>query len=126
MGLISLFLIFYSFFVNRITTLLNYTLKNIVLQHNFTNAVIYKTSAEQPHIAFLGYGRFFYINGYLKYINAATGRIHPDLLPLATETGRFVSKNPNCQNMSRSGADDIGVRNFITAQEGKILLSLDF
>ncbi len=67
-----------------------------------------------------------YIDGYRKYINSATGRLHPDLLPLATETGRFASKNPNCQNMPRAGADDIGVRNFITAPEGKILLSLDF
>ncbi|QAT49554.1 bifunctional 3'-5' exonuclease/DNA polymerase [Caproiciproducens sp. NJN-50] len=67
-----------------------------------------------------------YIDGYLKYVNTATGRIHPDLLPLATETGRFASKNPNCQNMPRAGADDIGVRNFITAPEGKLLLSLDF
>jgi DNA polymerase-1 len=38
-----------------------------------------------------------YIDGYFKYINSATGRLHPDLLPLATETGRFASKNPNCQ-----------------------------
>ncbi|MDR2044178.1 MAG: bifunctional 3'-5' exonuclease/DNA polymerase [Clostridium sp.] len=67
-----------------------------------------------------------YIDGYLRYVNNATGRIHPDLMPLATETGRFASKNPNCQNMPRAGADDIGVRNFITAPEGKILLSLDF
>lgn len=73
-----------------------------------------------------------YIDGYMKYINSATGRLHPDLLPLATETGRFASKNPNCQNMPRAatgapcGADDIGVRNFITAPEGKTLLSLDF
>ncbi|GHU82494.1 hypothetical protein AGMMS50284_4450 [Clostridia bacterium] len=67
-----------------------------------------------------------YIDGYLKYINSETGRIHPDLMPLATETGRFASKNPNCQNMPRAGADDIGVRNFFVAPEGKILLSLDF
>jgi DNA polymerase-1 len=67
-----------------------------------------------------------YIDGYLRYINTATGRIHPDLLPLATETGRFASRSPNCQNMPRAGADDIGVRNFIVAPEGKILLSLDF
>ena len=67
-----------------------------------------------------------YIDGYLKYINSATGRLHPDLLPLATETGRFVSRSPNCQNMPRAGADDVGVRNFIAAPEGKILLSLDF
>jgi DNA polymerase-1 len=67
-----------------------------------------------------------YIDGYLRHINSATGRIHPDLLPLATETGRFASRSPNCQNMPRAGADDIGVRNFITAPEGKSLLSLDF
>lgn len=67
-----------------------------------------------------------YIDGYLKHINSATGRIHPDLLPLATETGRFASRSPNCQNMPRAGADDIGVRNFIVAPEGKVLLSLDF
>ena len=67
-----------------------------------------------------------YIDGYLKYVNTATGRIHPDLMPLATETGRFASKNPNCQNMPRGGADDVGVRNFIVAPEGKVLLSLDF
>lgn len=67
-----------------------------------------------------------YIDGYARYINSATGCIHPDLMPLATETGRFASKNPNCQNMPRAGADDIGVRNFIAAPEDKILLSLDF
>lgn len=67
-----------------------------------------------------------YIDGYMRYINSATGRIHPDLMPLATETGRFASKNPNCQNMPRAGADDVGVRNFIAVPEGKILLSLDF
>ena len=67
-----------------------------------------------------------YIDGYIKYISNATRRLHPDLLPLTTETGRFASKNPNCQNMPRSGNDDVGVRNFITAPEGKLLLSLDF
>ena len=67
-----------------------------------------------------------YIDGYIKYINSATKRIHPDLMPLATETGRFASKNPNCQNMPRAGADDVGVRNFIVAPEGKVLLALDF
>ncbi|MDL2318168.1 bifunctional 3'-5' exonuclease/DNA polymerase [Eubacteriales bacterium OttesenSCG-928-A19] len=66
-----------------------------------------------------------YITGYMQHINAATGRIHPDLLPLATETGRFASRNPNMQNMPRAGNDDIGVRNFLIAPEGSVLLSLD-
>jgi len=74
----------------------------------------------------LGKVKSTYIDGYISYINPATGRIHPGMLPLATETGRFASKNPNCQNMPRAGDDSIGVRNFITVPEGKILLSLDF
>jgi DNA polymerase-1 len=66
-----------------------------------------------------------YVEGYKKHINNATGRIHADLMPLATETGRFAARNPNMQNMPRAGADDIGVRNFFIAPEGKVLLSLD-
>jgi DNA polymerase-1 len=67
-----------------------------------------------------------YVDGYLQHINSATGRIHADLMPLATETGRFAARKPNLQNMPRAGADDIGVRNFFIAPEGKVLLSLDF
>lgn len=67
-----------------------------------------------------------YIDGYGKHINPATGRIHADLMPLATETGRFAARRPNLQNMPRAGADDVGVRNFFIAPEGKVLLSLDF
>lgn len=66
-----------------------------------------------------------YIDGYRAHINTATGRIHPDLLPLATETGRFAARRPNLQNMPRAGNDDIGVRDFFIAPQGKVLLSLD-
>ena len=67
-----------------------------------------------------------YIDGYLQHVNSATGRIHPDLLPLATETGRFASRNPNLQNCPRKDNDPIGVRSFIVAPRGHVLLSLDF
>jgi len=67
-----------------------------------------------------------YIDGYLTHINTATGRIHPDLMPLGTETGRFASRNPNLQNCPRKDNDPVGVRNFIAAPEGSILVSLDF
>lgn len=67
-----------------------------------------------------------YIDGYMEHINEATGRIHADLMPLATETGRFAARKPNLQNMPRADSDEIGVRNFIIATEGKALLSLDF
>ncbi len=67
-----------------------------------------------------------YIDGYLNYVNSATGRIHPDLVPLGTETGRFAARNPNMQNCPRKTNDPIGIRNFIVADEGKVLMSLDF
>jgi len=66
-----------------------------------------------------------YIDGYAKFINTATDRIHADLLPLATETGRFACRKPNLQNCPRAGADEVGVRNFIIAPDGKVLLALD-
>lgn len=67
-----------------------------------------------------------YIDGYLQHINIATGRIHPDLMPLGTETGRFAARNPNLQNCPRKDNDPVGVRSFIVAPEGRVILSLDF
>ncbi len=67
-----------------------------------------------------------YIDGYMKWINPATGRIHPDLLPMGTDTGRFAARRPNLQNMPRKGSDPIGVRNFVTAPEGTSFLDFDF
>jgi DNA polymerase I-like protein with 3'-5' exonuclease and polymerase domains len=54
-----------------------------------------------------------YSVGYVKYINPATGRIHPDLLPLATETGRFAARNPNCQNCFDPETEILTTRGFI-------------
>ena len=67
-----------------------------------------------------------YIDSYFKHLNSATRRIHPDLFPLGTETGRFASRNPNLQNCPHKDNDPIGVRNFFIAPKGKILMSLDF
>lgn len=67
-----------------------------------------------------------YIDGYLSHINEATGCIHPEFMPLGTETGRFAVRNPNLQTCPRKTNDPIGVRNFIKASEGNVLMSLDF
>ncbi|MCM1528816.1 MAG: bifunctional 3'-5' exonuclease/DNA polymerase [Alistipes sp.] len=67
-----------------------------------------------------------YIDGYLKYINSTTGRIHPDFFALSTETGRMNCRNPNLQNCPRKSNDPIGVRNFIKAPKNHLILSLDF
>ena len=67
-----------------------------------------------------------YIDGYLKYLNPVTGCIHPELFALSTDTGRMNCRNPNAQNMPRKTNDPIGVRNFIKAPKGCLILSLDF
>lgn len=67
-----------------------------------------------------------YIDGYLSHVNTATGRIHPDLMPLGTETGRFACRNPNIQNLSYGDKDPIGVRNFIVAPQGMVIVELDY
>lgn len=67
-----------------------------------------------------------YIDGYMKYINPVTGRIHPDMFALSTDTGRMSCRNPNAQNMPRKTNDPVGVRNFIMAPQGALILSLDF
>jgi len=67
-----------------------------------------------------------YIDGYQKCINSATGRIHPDLLPMGTDTGRFAARRPNLQNMPRKGGDPVGVRQFIVATPGSTFLDFDF
>ena len=67
-----------------------------------------------------------YIDGYLKHINPVTGCIHPEMFALSTDTGRMNCRNPNAQNMPRKTNDPIGVRNFIKAPDGCLILSLDF
>ena len=67
-----------------------------------------------------------YIDGYSKWINTATGKIHPDLMPMGTDTGRFASRKPNLQNMPRKGGDPIGVRQFVVAPAGSSFLDFDF
>ena len=67
-----------------------------------------------------------YLDGYLRHVNNATGRIHPDLMPLGTETGRFAARNPNLQNMPRKGSDPIGIRNLLIAPAGCAVMELDY
>ena len=67
-----------------------------------------------------------YIDGYLKHLNAVTGNIHPNMYAHSTDTGRFNCNQPNCQNMPRKTNDPIGVRSFITAPEGHLIVSCDY
>jgi DNA polymerase-1 len=67
-----------------------------------------------------------YIDGFLKTINTETNRIHANVFPLGTDTGRFAYRNPNLQTNPRKDNDPIGVRNFFRAKDGYVLLDFDF
>ena len=54
-----------------------------------------------------------YIDGYLKYINSATDRIHPDFFALSTETGRMNCRNPNLQNCFDEKTEILTQRGFV-------------
>lgn len=74
----------------------------------------------------LGKIKSTYIDGYSKYLNSVTHRVHPDMFALSTDTGRFNCTKPNCQNMPRKTNDPVGIRNFVKAPDGKVIISLDF
>ena len=74
----------------------------------------------------LGKIKSTYIDGYSKYLNSVTQRVHPDMFALSTDTGRFNCTKPNCQNMPRKTNDPVGIRNFVKAPDGKVINSLDF
>ena len=48
------------------------------------------------------------------------------MFALSTDTGRFNCTKPNCQNMPRKTNDPVGIRNFVKAPDGKVIISLDF
>ncbi len=67
-----------------------------------------------------------YITGYIKYVSPVTGCIHPNFFALSTDTGRFSCNSPNLQNCPRKTNDPVGVRNFIKAPEGHLIVSCDY
>ena len=54
-----------------------------------------------------------YIDGYFSHINDETYRIHPDFMPLGTETGRFAARNPNLQNCFDDRTEILTRRGFV-------------
>lgn len=67
-----------------------------------------------------------YIKGYNRYRSEVTNCIHPDMFALSTETGRMSCSHPNAQNMPRKTNDPVGVRSFIKAPEGQVIVSCDY
>lgn len=63
-----------------------------------------------------------YGENIVELVHPKTGRIHTEYFQVGTTTGRFSSKNPNLQNLPRSG----GYREEFIAEEGFSLISADY
>ena len=54
------------------------------------------------------------------------GRIHTRLVQNGTETGRFSSRDPNLQNIPKSGEEGTALRNLFLATEGWTMVAVDY
>ena len=59
---------------------------------------------------------------YPKYINPITGRIHPSIVQVGADTGRFSCKNPNLQNVPH----DQLFRDMFVAKPGYMFVIADY
>lgn len=76
-----------------------------------------------------------YLEGFPARVHPVTKRVHANLDPLRTETGRFASSNPNVQNLTRDGLQfdleggdryTVNVRDIVVAGEGFYWLDFDY
>lgn len=65
-----------------------------------------------------------FIDGYIKRINIATGRIYPNLMQLGAKSGRFSCSEPNLQNISNNLP--VNIRDFIVAPAGHSIIECDY
>lgn len=67
-----------------------------------------------------------YIEPFYRYLNLETNKIYTDFLSMGTETGRFISKNPNLQNLPRGDNDHLGIRKLFIPSKNYVFLDFDF
>lgn len=67
-----------------------------------------------------------YVEGLLKAINPATGRVHTSYSMVGAATGRLSSSDPNLQNIPIKSEDGRKIRQAFIARPGHKLVSLDY
>ena len=67
-----------------------------------------------------------YTDALQTHINGDTGRVHTSYVITGASTGRLASTDPNLQNIPVRTEDGRRIREAFIAQEGKVLLSLDY
>ncbi len=67
-----------------------------------------------------------YTDALQEHINPETGRVHTSYTISGANTGRLSSSDPNLQNIPVRSEDGRRIREAFIADEGKVLLSLDY
>jgi DNA polymerase I-like protein with 3'-5' exonuclease and polymerase domains len=67
-----------------------------------------------------------FLNNWLKHVHAGDGRIHPQYFQIPSSTGRISSRNPNAQQIPRTGEDAPAIRRLFLPQAGKRFVKADF
>ena len=67
-----------------------------------------------------------YTDALQEHINPDTGRVHTSYVIAGANTGRLASTDPNLQNIPVRTEDGRRIREAFVADEGKVLLSLDY
>lgn len=67
-----------------------------------------------------------YTDALLERIHPHTGRVHTSYLISGANTGRLASNDPNLQNIPVRTAEGRRIREAFVAEEGHVLLSLDY
>lgn len=67
-----------------------------------------------------------YIDALPRLLNPKTGRLHTRFKQTVTATGRLSSREPNLQNIPVRGEIGRRIRQAFVAQEGYVLLSVDY
>ncbi len=67
-----------------------------------------------------------YTDALQDHINPETGRVHTSYSIAGANTGRLASTDPNLQNITVRTEDGRRIREAFVAEEGKVLVSLDY
>ena len=67
-----------------------------------------------------------YTDALQQHINAASGRVHTSYHIAGANTGRLASTDPNLQNIPVRSEEGRRIREAFIAEEGHVLLSLDY
>ncbi len=67
-----------------------------------------------------------FLNSWLKHEHVRDGRIHPQYFQIPSSTGRISSRNPNAQQIPRTGVDAPAIRRLFSPALGKKYVKADF